>query len=126
MAIIILVVARHHSLRRSLGDWLSISLPDCHVLPAASTSEATYLLGSRDVRLVVVDVHEPWGEGLETIRSVRAADPDVPLIALGLEESHVHRRHAREAGATSYVAKSKLQAELVSTVQHILATHKAI
>jgi CheY-like chemotaxis protein len=126
MAVIILVVARHSSLRRSLGDWLAIRVPDCQVLLAASTCDAMNVWRRRDVCLIIVDVHEPWGEGLETVRSVRAADPDVPLIALGLAESQVHCRHAREAGATSYIAKSNLQAELIPAVQHILAMHKAV
>ena len=126
MAVIILVVARHSTLRQSLGDWLGMHLHDCQILLAASPSDAVPLLRRRGVQLVIVDLHEPWGEGLAAIRNIRTAVPDVPLIALGLEESEVHRSHASEAGATSYVAKSKLQAELLPTVERILAARETV
>jgi DNA-binding NarL/FixJ family response regulator len=102
-----------------------MDVPDCHVLRAASAAEAAQLVGEQPVQLIIVDIHEPWVEGLEMIRQIRAAAPHAPLIALGLDETEAHRDRAAGAGAGTYICKSTLQADLIPAVRRALARELA-
>lgn len=120
MAHLILVVAQHISLRQSLCDWLVMDLPGCHVLQAACPAEAIGWVRRCPICGILVDVYEPWSEGLKAVQRIHHAAPDIPLIAIGFEETELHRNEANAAGATIYVCKAALQTELIPALQHIL------
>lgn len=75
--------------------------------------------------LVVTDLFMPEMDGLELVRRVRRQYPDIPVILMTAYGDEATAVDALEAGAASYVPKSKRAERLVETVgrvtEHALA-----
>ena len=70
-----------------------------------------------DVDLVILDRMLPGREGVEVLRGIRAAKPDLPVIMLtALDEIH-EKVGALDAGATDYVTKPFSVDELLARVR---------
>jgi CheY-like chemotaxis protein len=95
----ILVVEDEILLRYPLAAWLRISGHD--VLEAASADEAQIMLSSiLTIDLVVTDVKMPGSlDGLQLTRSIRAAQPQIPVIVVS---GTALNGDAKSAGATAF------------------------
>lgn len=71
--------------------------------------------------LVLTDMQMPEMDGLELVKEVREKYPMMPTILMTAAGSEVIAREALERGAASYVPKQHLAAELLSTVQRVIA-----
>lgn len=72
---------------------------------------------SSDVDLVILDRMLPGREGVEVLRGIRAAKPDLPVIML-TARGEVHEKvQALDAGATDYVTKPFSVDELLARVR---------
>ena len=90
------------------------------ILIATNGLEALQVLKQQPVDLVLTDLQMDQMDGLELVEAVRADYPLTPVIlmtALGSEEIAVR---ALEKGAASYVAKRRLQQDLLEIVQQVL------
>ncbi len=90
------------------------------ILIATNGLEALQALKQQPVDLVLTDMQMDQMDGLELVEAVRADYPLTPVIlmtALGSEEIAVR---ALEKGASSYVAKRRLQLDLLEIVQQVL------
>ena len=90
------------------------------ILIATNGLEALQVLKQQPVDLVLTDMQMDQMDGLELVEAVRADYPLTPVIlmtALGSEEIAVR---ALEKGAASYVAKRRLQQDLLEIVQQVL------
>jgi diguanylate cyclase (GGDEF)-like protein/PAS domain S-box-containing protein len=97
--------------RRQLQQRL---LPDLQIVQLGSVAEATSRLARGDVRCVILDLSLPDAKGLEAVRAVRAAAPDVPVVVLtGLDNDEVGRQ-AVELGAQDYLIKAPGGAEALA------------
>ncbi len=75
----ILVVDDEDSIRRLLGQFLSVSY---NVHTAASTDEALSLLGKNKYELAIVDVNMPGKSGKEMFRTCRKIYPEMHIILM--------------------------------------------
>jgi two-component system response regulator AtoC len=119
----ILVVDDEANIRRVL----EISLTDSgyEVLSARTRSEASALLASHRVDLVLTDLQLPDASGLELLAEVRVSRPDLPVIlitAYGTVESAVR---AMRAGAFDYVMKPFGMEEIEALVERALRLTRA-
>ncbi len=69
---------------------------------------------------IVTDLQMPEMNGLELVAAVKEDYPFVPVILLTAHGSEEIAAQALREGAASYVAKHRITADLVSTVQRIL------
>ncbi|MCG8607790.1 response regulator [bacterium] len=67
--------------------------------------------------LVVTDVLMPDLEGLDTIRSLKALSPNLPIIAISGSTDSPHLQTAIELGATETLRKPFKQEDLLSAVR---------
>ncbi|MFM9963717.1 MAG: response regulator [Planctomycetaceae bacterium] len=91
------------------------------ILLATSGKDALQVLKSQPIDLVLTDLQMDEMDGLELVEAVRADYPLTPVIlmtALGSEEIAVK---ALERGAASYVAKRRLQQDLMEIVDQVIA-----
>jgi len=91
------------------------------VLQATSGPELLRLLDEVMVDVVLI---EPWmrdGNGLDTIASLRARFPAMPIIALSGVSDPGHVQQAMALGVTSYVGKGTRADDLPSIVRHVIA-----
>ena len=72
-------------------------------------------------RLVVMDMHLPGMNGIETTRQIKAALPFTQIVMLTIHTCDIYRADARAAGASAYVTKQGMHSELVPTLAALLA-----
>jgi two-component system, cell cycle response regulator len=78
-----------------------------------SLAEALEFLGRETADVALLDLALPDTSGLDTVRRVRAAAPDLALIVLtGLDDSDVAVRAVR-AGAQDYLIKGEIDANVL-------------
>ncbi|WP_437646216.1 response regulator [Sorangium sp. So ce362] len=71
--------------------------------------------------IVLTDLQMPEMDGLELVEAIRREHPYLPVILMTAHGSEEIAVQALRRGAASYVAKRSLAAELVSTVENVLA-----
>ncbi|MGL4551262.1 MAG: response regulator, partial [Gemmataceae bacterium] len=83
----------------------------CAITPATSEEEGVGRFKAEPFDLVVLDYHLAEGDGLSTLRRLRAADGMVPILVVsGLTEPHV-AAELLEAGADDFLSKENLAGE---------------
>ncbi len=75
------------------------------IVTAASGIEALRAVRHERPDLVLLDFNMPEMGGLETLRSIKALQPGLPVIIVSLHDTADFRAAARAAGADGYVAK---------------------
>ncbi|MET0398338.1 MAG: sigma-54 dependent transcriptional regulator [Longimicrobiaceae bacterium] len=119
----LLVVDDEPNIRRLLE--LSLGDGGYRVLTAATAAEASRLLASERVDVLLTDLQLPDRSGLELLAEVRAARADLPVIlitAYGTVESAVQ---AIRAGAFDYVMKPFRVEEIEALVERALGLTRA-
>lgn len=120
----ILVADDHEVVREGIKGILARH-PDLEV--AGEASDAPEVL--RTVRedawdLVLLDLSLPTGEGLETLRRVRSAAPELPVLILSVHPEEEMAARLLEAGAMGYVQKDAASGELVHAIRRVLEGRK--
>ena len=115
-----ILVVDDSSVDRRLASGLLEKAGEFRILLAADGNEAMDVLKREPVDLVLTDLQMEGMDGLQLVEAVRADFPLTPVIlmtALGSEEIAVK---ALEKGAASYVAKRRLQQDLMEIVQQVI------
>ena len=81
------------------------------------TAVAAVLKAQPDV--VLLDVHRPGGGGVEVIKQVHVAEPDIKFLALSVSDAAEDVIGVIRAGARGYVTKSISADELVDAVGRV-------
>ena len=89
------------------------------ILEATTGARAVQLAAEHGPDLVLMDIHLPGGDGLDTLGRLRADErtAPVPVIALTAQAMQGDRERFLAAGFDDYVAKPVDIAELVETVK---------
>jgi CheY-like chemotaxis protein len=69
---------------------------------------------------VVLDIEMPVLDGVEAARRVRAAAPDLPIVAVSGHDYEERVLEIRQAGADDYVRKARLADELPRVLAALL------
>ena len=69
--------------------------------------------------VVVLDLSMPGIGGLETIRRIKAKDPDARILVFSMHSSETMIRHALGAGAMGYLTKKSGVKQMVTAVRQI-------
>ena len=89
------------------------------IVEAANGAEALRELEAQPFDLVLLDVHMPVMDGVETIKRIRSSSESwrsLPVIALTADAMSGDRERLIALGMSAYVAKPIEQAELLSTI----------
>lgn len=82
-------------------------------------TDVTQLLLDADTKLVLVDLHHPRFDYVETIRLVRGTRWDAELLCFGSHVDTERIAHAKATGAKHVVANSQVEAELVRLLHEL-------
>jgi DNA-binding NtrC family response regulator len=77
-------------------------------------------IATTDVDLVITDLKLPDGTGLEAIRSIKEAKPDVPIILMTSYSSVESAIEALRTGAIDYIIKPFDNAEFLHSIERAL------
>jgi CheY-like chemotaxis protein/anti-sigma regulatory factor (Ser/Thr protein kinase) len=91
------------------------------VVYAADGKEALGVVDCEKPQLILTDLQMPGMDGLDLVGRVRDAHPEVPVVLMTAYGSEKIAIEALQAGAASYVPKTNLESDLVSTLQRVLA-----
>jgi CheY-like chemotaxis protein len=69
---------------------------------------------------VVMDIEMPVVDGVEATRRLRAAAPELPIVAVSGHDYEERVLEIRRAGADDYVRKARVAAELLSVLAALL------
>lgn len=93
---------------------------DVHlVVEAIDGSDAIQKLESESYDLVLTDLQMPGMDGLELVSEVRKRFPLIPTVLMTAAGSELIAVKALQAGASSYVPKSNIITELLSTIESV-------
>jgi len=115
----ILVVDDESLIRWTLSERLS---QDGFTVVEAETAAAALARFGPDIDLVLLDYKLPDSNGLQVLRSMKASDPDVPVILLTAFSSIENAVEAMKQGAYHYANKPFNLDELALVVQKALET----
>ncbi len=117
---LVLVVEDEPYVRDSLGDMLASRRYD--VTMAASVEAALEALARAPVDVVLTDLKMPGSGGLELIRRIRSAFPDLPVVVLTGFGTIASAVECTRAGASDYILKPADPAALDVALERALAS----
>jgi DNA-binding NarL/FixJ family response regulator len=120
MKVRILLADDHAVLRAGLKLLLNAQ-SDMQVIGEATTGpEALTAARTLGPDLVILDVGMPGMDGLEALRQIKRAQPQIQVLMLTMHEEEGYLRRALEAGAAGYCPKSAADAELISAIRAVM------
>jgi DNA-binding NarL/FixJ family response regulator len=76
--------------------------------------------------LLILDLNLPGLGGLELLRRILAAHPNLKVLVFSLHTEAVYAARAMEAGARGYISKNAAPEELLEAIENVLAGGTAI
>ncbi len=120
MKVRILLADDHAVLRAGLKLLLNAQ-NDMQVIGEATTGpEALNAARTLGPDLVILDVGMPGMDGLEALRQIKRAHPQMQVLILTMHEEEGYLRRALEGGAAGYCPKSAADAELISAIRAVM------
>ncbi len=116
----ILIVEDLLYLQKSLIDWLVQVYPEFGILAADNGEDAIDTAKTNLPSLIIIDLNLLRSEGFDTTRRIKAAQPEIPILMIMDEESDIHSDLAFSAGADACLSNSRIQTELLPTINMLL------
>jgi DNA-binding NarL/FixJ family response regulator len=116
----VMLVDDHAILRQGLAQLLS---QDQEFLVCGQFEDAnSALLAIPEAKpdLVIVDLTLKEGNGLELIKSIRAAHAELCILVLSMHDEMVYAERALRAGASGYVMKQEEPGQLLAALRRVL------
>src|SRR5580698_2393533 len=70
--------------------------------------------------LVIVDISLNGPDGLELLKSIRARDPNLPVLILSMLDELLYAERALRAGANGYIMKQQATEQVLVAIRRIL------
>jgi len=117
-----ILIADDHAVLRAGLRMLLNAQPDMRVVgEAADGNEALARVGELSPDLVLLDIAMPGLGGLEALRQIKAAHPEVEVLVLTMHDDEGYLRQVLEAGGSGYVLKRAADTELLSAIRAVHA-----
>ena len=115
----VLIVDDHAIVRAGLRMLINPQ-PDMEVVGEAATGhEALCQAREANPDVLTLDLTMPGGGGLKTLERLRQACPHTRVLVLNMHEDPSYLRASLAAGASGYVAKSAVDADLLAAIRSI-------
>jgi len=126
MAIRVLLADDHSVVRKGVRDFLEEE-PDLDVVGEASDgAQAVDMALALRPDVVVMDIKMPQLSGIEATKRIKAAAPQVRVLALSAYDDDPYVWGLLEAGASGYVLKTAESRELISAIRAVAAGRSAL
>lgn len=116
----VMLVEDHAVVRQGLASMINAE-QDLEVSGQTSTvADALAEIANDPPDVAVVDLSLGDGSGLDLIKKLSAANPDVPVIVLSMHDEKVHAPRALLAGAKGYVMKHEATDRVLEGIRTVL------
>jgi DNA-binding NarL/FixJ family response regulator len=122
----ILIADDHAIVRKGLKDILREAAEPATVEEAGSGREALEKALGDSWDVVVLDITMPDMSGLEVLRKLRRARPDLAVLMLSMHSDEQYVRSSLKAGAAGYLSKESAPEELITALHTILAGRRYV
>lgn len=122
----ILLIDDHAIVRQGVRELLAEELPGTEFGEAASGEEAAAMMAVEPFSLAILDVSMPKRGGIDALKDMRAAHPDVPVLVYSQHTEEQYAIRALRAGAAGYVGKDAALEELVAAAKKALSGGKYV
>lgn len=113
-----LIVDDHAVVRQGLNQIL-VDESDIEVGGEAATAREAIRMGKeQDWDIVVLDLTIPEGSGLDVLKELKHAKPELPVIVLSVHDDDQYVIRTLRAGASGYLTKECAPEELVRAIRH--------
>jgi DNA-binding NarL/FixJ family response regulator len=117
----ILIVDDHPIVRLGIRQMIN-GEPSLSICGEADSADAALQWAqSSKADLAIVDLSLGQGTGLELIRRLREAVPDLPVLVLSMHDETLFAERALRAGARGYIMKQEAISGLVQAIQQVLS-----
>ena len=86
---------------------------------AGDGAEAVELAVELEPDVVLMDISMPVMDGFQATRQLRTKRPDASVLMLTGSDSRLDVDRARDAGASGYVTKDRIAAELIAAIVEV-------
>jgi DNA-binding NarL/FixJ family response regulator len=117
----VLIADDHTLVRESLVAALEASGACLVVAQAADGVAAVELAQKLRPDVAIVDLSMPRLGGIEVVRRLREAVPEVRVLVLTMHQEQEYVVHAVRAGASGYLAKDSATSELIEAIRELAA-----
>ena len=83
------------------------------VFLASSEKDAMRIINTKDIHLILTDWMMPKESGLSFVRTIRAQEPELPIILVTAVDSKMDILEAIEAGINGYILKPVVPKEVL-------------
>lgn len=116
----VFLVEDHAVVRQGLASMINAE-PDLEVCgEGKNLAEALPAIAAAAPDVAVVDLSLPDGSGLDLIKRLAAAHPELPVLVLSMHDEKVHAPRALIAGARGYVMKHEATDRVLEAVRAVL------
>lgn len=118
MPISVLLVDDHELIRHGLAGAFGRDAGFTVVGQSGSIQDAMALVGTADPEVAIVDLQLPDGSGLDLVRALRKARPEMGLVVLTMYAGDEQIFAAMDAGASAFVGKDAPSTEVIAAARH--------
>lgn len=117
----VLVVDDHPLLRQGLALLIN-QQQDMQVCGEAEEAQAA-MQAIAELRpdIIILDISLSGPDGLELLKSIRASDPDLPVLVLSMHDEAIYAERALRARANGYIMKQEATEKVLVAVRRILS-----
>ncbi len=121
-----LVADDYEIVRRGLKQILVEEFPEIQIEEACDVPDllGKALKGHWD--LIITDILMPGGNGLETLKEIKAHSSSLPVLVVSLYPEDQYSSYSMTAGADGYLNKNTIPEQLIKAVKQILSGKKYI
>jgi DNA-binding NarL/FixJ family response regulator len=87
---------------------------------ATNASQAFELISTAKPSIAIVDISLEGGSGIELIKNIKAAHPDVATIVLSMHDEALYAERALRAGARGYIMKREATKKILQAIRAVL------
>jgi DNA-binding NarL/FixJ family response regulator len=121
----VLLVDDHDLIRQGLRRAFERAEDFTVVAEASSVAEGLAVAAQHKPDVVLMDIRLPDGSGLEAVKKLRAANPQMGIVVLTMYAGDEHLFGALEAGASAFVPKDAPADDVVAAARHAAASPEA-
>ena len=116
----VLVVDDHPLMRQGLALLIN-QQQDMQVCGEAEEAQAAMqAIARRRPDIMILDISLNGPDGLELLKSIRATDPDLPVLVLSMHDEAIYAERVLRARANGYIMKQEATEKVLVAVRRIL------